>query len=386
MRDRLLHSRQLARSAGEGCPRLCFGLTLLCLFAAPTAFAYEPAHILIIDGDGTAAAKKGGAFFVETAIKSLKDCTASVKDAAELEKADLRRYPLVFLVNVAELSEKARTNLEAHVRAGGGAAFFLGDRVKPAHYNRLLYRKGEGIFPVQLAGQPTEPPSEETKKKEKASQPKSGRPSAFLRDPRHPLGADLADMAEFFKSLEVDRHFPIVRSKRDQSATRVQEVIALPNESDVTDYKDEAQKLNRLVPTSEEQYKEFRPGLEWHQWAVRQTLVFGKKAWELGEALDALLEDRGDPKDADKPDLTAFWGKAELKDLRQKLAALRDRARYADPLVVASTFGKGRVVVCLTSLGGDWNDWVDGPASPTFVILTANMVKHLAGGASEKRP
>jgi hypothetical protein len=53
-------------------------------------------------------------------------------------------------------------------------------------------------------------------------------------------------------------------------------------------------------------------------------------------------------------------------------------------LLIASTFGKGRVVVCLTSVGGDWNDWADGPAAPTFVILTANLVKFLSTESNEK--
>jgi hypothetical protein len=362
------------------------GLAVLCLFASRTALAAESTRVLIINGDGPAGVKKGGAFYIETAVKSLKDCTAAIKEPDELEKADLKQYPLVFLLNVAEFSEKARAGLEAHVKAGAGAAFFLGDRVKPAHYNRHLYKKGEGLFPLQLAGQATEAPNEEAKKKERAAQPKTGRPAVCLRDPRHPLSADLGEMAEFFKSLKIDRRFPIIRSKRDKTAGQLEELLALPNDADVADFKDEAQKLNRLVPTTDERYKEFRPGLEQHQWALRQTLVFGKRAWELGDALDALLEDRGNPKDADKPDLTAFWAKSELKELRQKLAQLRDRARYGDPIVVASTFGKGRVIVCLTSVGGDWNDWAEGPASPTFVILTANMVKHLTGGPSEKRP
>jgi hypothetical protein len=348
---------------------------LLFLLTTSMVRADEPIRALIIDGSGQ---KNGGAYYIETVLKSVKGYTPAVKDVAELEKPDLKQYQAIFLLNLPELSEKARANLEAHVKAGGGAAFFLGDKVKPAHYNRLLYRKGEGIFPVQLAGGPTDPTDEKTKAKEKA-----GKPGAMLRDPRHPVCTDIADLTEFFKSLDISRRFPVIRAKRD--AGRLRELLALPNEGDVADFKDEAQRLNRALPVAEEQYKDFRPGLEQHQWAVRQTLIFGKKAWELGDALDGLLEDRGDPKDSDKPDLTAFWSKAELKELRLKIAALRDKARYGDPLVIASTFGKGRVIVCLTSAGGDWNDWADGPAAPTFVILTANMVKHLSGDG-EKRP
>jgi len=350
---------------------------LIVVLTASVVRADDPVRVLVVDGNGAAGSKKGGdAYYVEAVLKSVKGYGPTVKEAAELESAELKNFPVLFLLNLPELSEKARTNVEGHVKAGGGAAFFLGDRVRAAHYNRHLYRKGEGIFPVQLASQPTDPPK--GKEKAEASQPTG--PGLMVRDPGHSACADLADASEFFKFLEIGRRFSIVRGKRDQAAGRVQELLALPNEADATDFKEETQKLNRAIPVADERYKDYRAGLERHQWAVRRALVFGKKAWELGDALDGMLEDRGDPKEADKPDLTAFWRKPEVQELGQQVAALRDKTRYADPLVVAAAFGKGRVVACLTSAGGNWNDWADGPASPTFVMLTTNIARYLKGG------
>ena len=355
------------------------------LLAATSVRADELIGVLVVDGNGAAGSKKGGdAYYVEAVLKSVKGYAPAIKDAAELEKQDLKKYPVIFLLDVPELSEPARTNLESHVRAGAGAAFFLGDKIKSGHYNRQLYRKAGGLFPVELASRPTAAFEEKPKGKAKA-EPPPGRTAAYVRDRGHPLCADLADATEFFKFLDISRYYPVVRAKRDQVGGGVQELIALPNDDDITNFKEEAQKLNRALPVSDEKYKEFRPGLERHQWAVRQALIFGKRAWELGDALDGLLEDRGDPKDAEKPDLTQFWPKPELKELRQKLVALRDKSRYSDPLVVAGQFGKGRVAACMTSAGGNWNDWADGPASPTFVILTANMAKYLTRGDEEKR-
>jgi hypothetical protein len=349
--------------------------TLFLLLAASFMRADEPVRILIIDGSGATGIKKGGdAYYVETVLKSVKGYLPTIKDAVELEKADLKEYPVLFLLNVPDLSDAARTNLEGHVKAGGGVAFFLGDKVRPVRYNRLLYRKGEGLFPVQLANQPTDPPDEKQKAKDKGD-----RPTLYLRAPQHSVCADLPEARAFFQFLDIDRYYPLARSKRDQAAGRVQEIISLPNDGELDSFKEETQKLNRAIPSAEESYKEFRPGLQRHQWAIRQALIFGKKAWELGDALNGLLEDRGNPDDAEKPDLTAFWQKSELKELRQKVAALRDKTRYGEPLVVAAPFGKGRVVVCLTSAGESWNDWAAGPASPTFVILVANIAKHLTG-------
>src|SRR5712692_10349640 len=119
---------------------------LLLFLAVSGVRADEPVRVLVIDGIGAAGRKKGGdAYYIEAVLTSVKGYAPAVKDVGELEKPDLKRYPLIFLLNLPELSERARTNLEAHVQAGGGAAFFLGDKVKPGHYNRLLYRKGEGI-------------------------------------------------------------------------------------------------------------------------------------------------------------------------------------------------------------------------------------------------
>jgi len=385
MRDCLLTTTLRARKESK-VPCLPCGFVIAFLLATYTARAEEPVRVLIVDGNGAVGSKKGGgAYYVDTVLKSVKGYAPVIKDVGALENSELGGASQIFLLDLPELSEKARTNLEAHVKAGSGVAFFLGDKVRPAHYNRLLYRKGEGIFPVQLASQSAEPP----KGKEKAEAARPSGPGLYVRVPNHPLCADLVDASEFFKFLDIGRHFPIVRTKRDQAAGRVQELIALPNEADASDFKEEAQKLNRAIPVADERYKEFRTGLERHQWALRRALVFGKKAWELGDALDALLEDRGDPKDAERADLTKFWSKPDVKELRQQIAALRDRTRYADPIVVAAPFGKGRVVACLTSAGGSWNDWADGPAAPTFVMLTANLAKHLAGGdppLTGKRP
>src|SRR5438128_2601969 len=125
MRDRTTHLQRLARRAGEGIPCLRVGLAALVLLAAGVARADEPVRVLLIDGHGAAGLAKGGdAFYVETVLKSVKGYAPAVKDVVELEKEDLRKYPLVFLLNVPELSATARANLEGHVKAGGGAAFF----------------------------------------------------------------------------------------------------------------------------------------------------------------------------------------------------------------------------------------------------------------------
>jgi hypothetical protein len=358
-------------------------VVVVCLLAQSAVRADAPVRVLIVDGNGAAGAKKGGdAYYIDNVLKSLKNYESAVKDVSELEKPDLKSYSVIFLLNVPELSAAARANLENHVKAGGGAAFFLGDKVKPAHYNRLLYKKGEGIFPVMLAEKPTEAPAE----KKKPGSSLSPHPAVYLRNAGHEICSGLNELRFLFGEdvFQVDRHYPIARPKSGYSE-RVRELIAFPNEDEVEPFKDEGRKLMRLLPVEDDAYKEYRASLTRHNKAVRTVLFFGKKAWELGDALDELLADKGDPEDAERPDLTGLWQKADIKELHQKLSALRDKSRYADPLVVAAQFGKGRVAVCLTTAGSAWSDWADGLTAPTFVMVTANIVKYLTGDG-EKRP
>jgi hypothetical protein len=67
-----------------------------------------------------------------------------------------------------------------------------------------------------------------------------------------------------------------------------------------------------------------------------------------------------------------------VKELLAKTVALRDKVRHGDPILLASRFGEGRVIVCLTSAGKQWNDWASGVAAPSYVMLLAEMAKYLA--------
>src|SRR5256884_4600239 len=65
--------------------------------------------------------------------------------------SDVCSSDLIYLLNVAELKEKALKNLEEYVKNGGSVAFFLGDKVRPEFYNKFLYKDGKGLFPAPLA-------------------------------------------------------------------------------------------------------------------------------------------------------------------------------------------------------------------------------------------
>jgi hypothetical protein len=70
-----------------------------------------------------------------------------------MDSHGLMDYAAVNLTNVDRLDPPALEALEKYVAAGGGAAFFLGDRCEPKYFSDVLYRDGKGLFPVPLLRQ-----------------------------------------------------------------------------------------------------------------------------------------------------------------------------------------------------------------------------------------
>jgi hypothetical protein len=334
--------------------------------------------VLVVDGNGKEGGKRGGdTHAVDAVLSLLKGVKVVVGDLDALEKAGLDQYAAIYLLNLPELKAKAVANLENYVKEGGGVAFFLGDKVKPQRYNQRLWRDGKGLFPAPLNTQATEAPTE----KEKQARLAEAQPQLHVRARKHPVCADLDEVRAFFAILSVDRHYPVVRSKWKPVPGQVEELLSLPAQGELADFKAEAQKLYPKLPVKEERYQDYEPGLKRHQWDIRKAVFAGKKLHELADALDGLLEDRGDPDRDDRPDMTEFWARPEMRDLRDRFVALRDKTRFGDPLVLSRRFGEGQVVACLTSAGKSWNDWSLGPAAPTYVLLLARIQNYLAGGA-----
>jgi hypothetical protein len=75
-----------------------------------------------------------------------------VINEADLTAEDLSKFDCVFLCNVALVTRTEADLLQAYAEAGGGLVFALGDRVKPANYNAVLYREGKGVLPALLEG------------------------------------------------------------------------------------------------------------------------------------------------------------------------------------------------------------------------------------------
>lgn len=229
--------------------------------------------VMIVDGD---PAGEDGSYIADAiaADPRATGYSASVENVEAIRRRSLEGYACIYLLNVPELPADSIDALESFVASGGGLAWFVGDSIRPTHYNEALYRKGEGLFPVPLDGAPKELAVD------------NSNPQADLVSTSHPL----------FRIFEGNDNALI--------------------------------KLVRIF--------EFFP-----------------------TAKDWVRDDQ------------------KRKDKVQTIATLRSR----DPLVLEHSFGKGRIVTCLTTAQPEWNNWA---TDNSFVVVQLELVKYLA--RSDRNP
>src|SRR5947207_444908 len=96
--------------------------------------------MLFVEGDPSRRGKlDADSFFLRALfLDAAKGYDVVQRGPQELEQPTLDQYPTVYLLNVPRLSEKAKSNLEAYVRNGGGVCFCLGEQVNIDYYNQQL--------------------------------------------------------------------------------------------------------------------------------------------------------------------------------------------------------------------------------------------------------
>ncbi len=119
----------------------------------------EQIPVLIVDGLMSTGDTQGiDTFFLSNALKPGEFHTGLSPELASPEqlanpKFNLSKYQGVFLCNFDRLSDEAIEKLEDYVRAGGGLAFFAGERFNRQFINDKLYRDGQGLFPAPVAAE-----------------------------------------------------------------------------------------------------------------------------------------------------------------------------------------------------------------------------------------
>lgn len=324
---------------------------------------------------------------------------------ADLGGLDLSRYSFVLVLNVPGLTDAAVRNLEGFVANGGGCGFWLGDKVKPAEFNKGLYRDGEGLFPVPLPPnpfpqKPREQMSAEEVEKDEARVNKLKfnifQKKLLVRDPvlrTHPAlsaiytdgrGAvrDPDEIEKFYRFVTVQRYWPIERIGKWTEDKSVTELMCLANENEFKDYDREANALVQALPVDDPEFTPFKDALA----KIRKSMnaintTADPSTSQVAELFDRLLSDQRNEGDKDEALYRELWAKPEMADLKAKVMRLRDRMKYGYPLYLAKNFGRGRVTVITTTSGDAWTDWPSGqPGNVSFIPVMKELVNYLAGG------
>lgn len=112
----------------------------------------QAVEVLIIDGD----ARGRDAFFLSSALapggKIASGLSPVIESPRYLRDHPLDRFTAIYLLNIERLDSAEIAAVEEFVRAGGGLGIFLGERSRAAFMNDSLYRGGEGLLPLPLAG------------------------------------------------------------------------------------------------------------------------------------------------------------------------------------------------------------------------------------------
>jgi hypothetical protein len=116
-------------------------------------------RVLVVNGHEGGRPAENASHYVRTVLapstarESWSGATQpKVINEADLTAEDLSKFDCVFLCNVALVTRTEADLLQAYAESGGGIVFALGDRVKPANYNAVLYRDGKGVLPAMLEG------------------------------------------------------------------------------------------------------------------------------------------------------------------------------------------------------------------------------------------
>lgn len=352
---------------------------------------------LIIDGSGRAGMTPGGdAFHIEAALSALRDFEPEIRQVDDLARTRLELYPLIFLLNVSELPPAEVKRLALHVKEGNGLAWFVGDRTRAPFLNGV-FQEQDGLFPLLLAQRPIDPPSAQEKLDSRLL---DEQPKILFPDPTHPIVAGLYPNRLDFRFLPIDRYWPAqARFQWDKGDGSVKDIILLPNRRWKDDrqrqqYREKALSLIASFPLADPAYAEFRSGLEAVARDLREALL-SQSQFRLARALEKVLEDQGDPADPRtntpaRPGLKQLWAKPALQSLANSIKELLREVQFGDPLMVEKTYGKGKVLACLTSAGtrttlsgtgaeaDPWNEWGSGsPMSWSYAAIMKELSRHM---------
>jgi Mg-chelatase subunit ChlD len=129
----------------------------------------EAIPVLLVDGDPQPDLFRSETDFLAEALDPGESSSGEPRPFrvekitdSQLARRDLADFDVVFLCNVARLTDLEVANLEAFLKQGGGVVVFGGDQVDVDNANRLLHNNGQGFLPARIGpaqGDPAAPAS-----------------------------------------------------------------------------------------------------------------------------------------------------------------------------------------------------------------------------------
>lgn len=114
--------------------------------------AVETLPVLIVDGSPSPNAFRSGSGFLAAALQPSDEGVVKpvVMDAHALASADLSRYRVLVLANVARVDRALAEKLEQFVASGRGLLVAPGSLAEAADYNQALFQEGRYLLPAKL--------------------------------------------------------------------------------------------------------------------------------------------------------------------------------------------------------------------------------------------
>ena len=185
--------------------------------------AVDEAEVLLI----TTSDRKNledDAFYLATALNPGATAATGLRPRIEQPRAlttlELNNFDSIWLLDVPPLDARAIRPLEDYARNGGGVVFFVGPKTDYKSINEFLFRNGQGIFPVPLAG------AVDLLK----DQQNPNAPDIVAED--HPIVAILSGRRNpFLDAVGVDRYMAVDRSFQAPAGTGLRRLLSLRNKA-----------------------------------------------------------------------------------------------------------------------------------------------------------
>lgn len=120
------------------------------------AAVQEGVQVLMVDGKPSSERGAAATFYLERALAPPGELRSGnlvqVVTENQFENLALEQFQTIVICNLYRLTEERIVALESYVKNGGGLVFFLGNQIDEAAYNGRLYRGGQGLLPLKLAG------------------------------------------------------------------------------------------------------------------------------------------------------------------------------------------------------------------------------------------